>query len=137
MVNYDITDIASDENTDDEEAPRNPIPGWAKGIDSRFSCFYLDSHSFCTIFSGERFLKALERQYSMPRKKREEIIKELFPRIQLPINLSDIFTESKAVCPRYEKRTSSAVWTSPAGISMNLSRLSSPNLLFSPKSSIN
>lgn len=31
MDNYDITNLGSDDSTDDEEAPRKKIPAWAQG----------------------------------------------------------------------------------------------------------
>jgi len=33
--NYNITDIRSDEDTDDEDHPRKVVPGWASGTEFR------------------------------------------------------------------------------------------------------
>ncbi|XP_078271022.1 inner centromere protein [Rhinoraja longicauda] len=76
-------DLNSDDSTDDEGAPRKPIPTWASGTDLQ---------------------KALVNQYYNPID-----LNKLFGVIQPP-DLEDIFSKSK---PRYLKRTSSAVWHSP------------------------
>uniref|UniRef100_A0A2K6P716 Inner centromere protein n=1 Tax=Rhinopithecus roxellana TaxID=61622 RepID=A0A2K6P716_RHIRO len=76
-------DLNSDDSTDDEAHPRKPIPNWARG----------------TPLS-----QAIIHQYYHPPN-----LPELFGAI-LPLDLEDIFRKSK---PRYHKRTSSAVWTSP------------------------
>ncbi|XP_032894970.1 inner centromere protein isoform X2 [Amblyraja radiata] len=76
-------DLNSDDSTDDEGAPRKPIPAWA---------------------SGKELQKALVKQYYHPID-----LNKLFSVIQPP-NLENIFSKSK---PRYLKRTSSAVWHSP------------------------
>ncbi|XP_069757884.1 inner centromere protein A isoform X2 [Narcine bancroftii] len=76
-------DLNSDDSTDDEGAPRKPIPAWA---------------------SGNELKKALMKQYYHPID-----LDKFFGTIQPP-NLETIFKKSK---PRYLKRTSSAVWHSP------------------------
>ncbi|XP_029910515.1 inner centromere protein isoform X2 [Myripristis murdjan] len=83
-------DQNSDDSTDDESAPRKPIPSWAEGqnlqkaiIKQYFSPF--DLHSYCGGIE--------------------------------PPRLENIFYKSK---PRYFKRTSSAVWHSPPRIGNHL-----------------
>ncbi|XP_072128479.1 inner centromere protein-like isoform X1 [Mobula birostris] len=76
-------DLNSDDSTDDEGAPRKPIPVWA---------------------SGKELQKALLQQYYHP------IDLDKFFGVIQPPNLETIFSKSK---PRYLKRTSSAVWHSP------------------------
>ncbi|MEQ2271421.1 hypothetical protein XENORESO_004065 [Xenotaenia resolanae] len=76
-------DQNSDDSTDDESAPRKPIPSWAEGP----------------------ILKQLiMKQYFSP-----PDLDAFFGPIEPP-RLEDIFYKSK---PRYFKRTSSAVWHSP------------------------
>ncbi|XP_072322149.1 inner centromere protein A-like isoform X3 [Scyliorhinus torazame] len=76
-------DLQSDDSTDDEGAPRKPIPTWA---------------------NGKPLQQALIKQYYHPLD-----VDKFFGDIQPP-NLENIFGKSK---PRYLKRTSSAVWQSP------------------------
>ncbi|NXS99845.1 INCE protein, partial [Jacana jacana] len=76
-------DLNSDDSTDDESQPRKPVPAWA---------------------TGNQLSQAVIRQYYNPPN-----IDALFGVIVSP-KLEDIFYKSK---PRYFKRTSSAVWSSP------------------------
>uniref|UniRef100_UPI00398E5D80 inner centromere protein-like isoform X2 n=1 Tax=Pristiophorus japonicus TaxID=55135 RepID=UPI00398E5D80 len=76
-------DQNSDDSTDDEGAPRKPIPSWA---------------------DGKELQQTLVEQYYHPLD-----VDKFFGVIQPP-NLETIFGKSK---PRYLKRTSSAVWHSP------------------------
>ncbi|KAM9807738.1 inner centromere protein A [Neosynchiropus ocellatus] len=76
-------DQNSDDSTDDESAPRKPVPSWAKG------------HGLQQI---------LMKQYFNP-----PDFEAFFGNIDPP-KLEEIFYKSK---PRYFKRTSSAVWHSP------------------------
>ncbi|XP_051778536.1 LOW QUALITY PROTEIN: inner centromere protein A-like [Erpetoichthys calabaricus] len=80
--NYGM-DLNSDDSTDDESAPRKPIPSWAK---------------------GQKLNQAIMHHYYNPpdTDKRYDEIE--------PPNLVEIFNKSK---PRYLKRTSSAEWDSP------------------------
>lgn len=80
--NYGM-DQNSDDSTDDESAPRKPIPSWAEG------------HNL------QLFLK---KQYFNP-----PDLNTILGKIEPP-NLEIIFNKRK---PRYFKRTSSAVWHSP------------------------
>ncbi|XP_067902248.1 inner centromere protein-like isoform X2 [Heterodontus francisci] len=82
LDNYGM-DLNSDDSTDDEGAPRKPIPAWA---------------------DGKQLQQALIKQYYHPLD-----VDKFFGVIQAP-NLETIFGKSK---PRYLKRTSSAVWYSP------------------------
>ncbi|XP_067902251.1 inner centromere protein A-like isoform X2 [Heterodontus francisci] len=82
LENYGM-DLNSDDSTDDEGAPRKPIPTWA---------------------DGKQLQQALIKQYYHPLD-----VDKVFGVIQPP-NLETIFGKSK---PRYLKRTSSAVWHSP------------------------
>ncbi|XP_042268704.1 inner centromere protein B isoform X2 [Thunnus maccoyii] len=76
-------DQNSDDSTDDESAPRKPIPSWAEG------------HNLQQI---------IMKQYFNP-----PDMDSFFGTIEPP-KLENIFYKSK---PRYFKRTSSAVWHSP------------------------
>ncbi|XP_077425555.1 inner centromere protein A isoform X2 [Vanacampus margaritifer] len=80
--NYGM-DQNSDDSTDDESAPRKPIPSWAKG------------HILQQIITT---------QYFNP-----PDLDSFFGTVA-PLKLEDLFYKSK---PRYFKRTSSAVWHSP------------------------
>ncbi|KAJ8315114.1 hypothetical protein KUTeg_007264 [Tegillarca granosa] len=81
--NYDISDIKSDDSTDDEDAPRKRIPPWA---------------------SGPILKSSLINQHFNP-----PDLDQLFDRI-LPPDLNELFVKKKA---RFNKRTSSAHWDSP------------------------
>ncbi|CAL8356539.1 unnamed protein product [Lota lota] len=76
-------DQRSDDSTDDESAPRKPIPSWAE---------------------GHNLQQAITRQYFNP-----PDLHAYFGTCEPP-RLENIFYKSK---PRYFKRTSSAVWHSP------------------------
>uniref|UniRef100_A0A8C9RMD2 Inner centromere protein ARK-binding domain-containing protein n=1 Tax=Scleropages formosus TaxID=113540 RepID=A0A8C9RMD2_SCLFO len=76
-------DQNSDDSTDDESAPRKPIPSWAE---------------------GRQLQQAMLQQYFNPID-----VDSYFGEIEAP-KLERIFRKSK---PRYFKRTSSAVWQSP------------------------
>ncbi|XP_073327352.1 inner centromere protein A isoform X1 [Pagrus major] len=76
-------DQNSDDSTDDESAPRKPIPSWAEG------------HNLQQI---------IMKQYFNP-----PDLDSIFGTIEPP-KLENIFYKKK---PRYFKRTSSAVWHSP------------------------
>ncbi|NXX48744.1 INCE protein, partial [Tricholaema leucomelas] len=76
-------DLNSDDSTDDESEPRKPVPAWAE---------------------GSQLNQAVVHQYYHP-----VDVDQIFGLILSP-KLEDIFGKSK---PRYFKRTSSAVWTSP------------------------
>ncbi|XP_068004670.1 inner centromere protein-like [Melanerpes formicivorus] len=78
-------DLNSDDSTDDENDPRKPVPAWAE---------------------GSQLNQAVVHQYYHP-----VDVDQIFGLILSP-RLEDIFGKSK---PRYFKRTSSAVWTSPPG----------------------
>jgi len=79
--NYDIGDLKSDDDTDDEEAPRKIIPTWAQ---------------------GSAFRAALMHQaYNPPDIDAIFFVQEACP------DLADIFEQKKR---RFFKRTSSAVW---------------------------
>ncbi|XP_035013019.1 inner centromere protein B isoform X2 [Hippoglossus stenolepis] len=76
-------DQNSDDSTDDESAPRKPIPSWAE---------------------GPNLQQIIMKQYFNP-----PDLDSFFGKIEPP-KLENIFYKSK---PRYFKRTSSAVWHSP------------------------
>lgn len=80
--NYDINDLKSDDDTDDETAPRKKIPSWAQGIQLR-AC--------------------LLQQHCNP-----PDLDALFGEIDIP-DLAKIFALNRK---RFLKRTSSAVWLS-------------------------
>ena len=98
--NYDIKDLKSDDDTDDEENPRKFIPKWAHG---KFS--NLDRYT-CSItyffIAGSQFRVALMHQaYSPPD------VDMIFIALDANPNLEEIFKTQKR---RFHKRTSSAVW---------------------------
>ncbi|XP_077177317.1 inner centromere protein isoform X2 [Paroedura picta] len=76
-------DLNSDDSTDDESQPKKPIPTWA---------------------TGNQLTEAIIHQYYNPCD-----TDAFFGIIKSP-KLEEIFYKSK---PRYQKRTSSAVWNSP------------------------
>ncbi|XP_053093163.1 inner centromere protein A isoform X2 [Pangasianodon hypophthalmus] len=76
-------DQNSDDSTDDESAPRKPIPSWAEGM---------------------QLQQAIMKQYYDPLD-----LHSYFGEVEQP-KLEKIFQRSK---PRFFKRTSSAVWHSP------------------------
>eukprot|EP00094_Tigriopus_californicus_P008207 TCALIF_07903-PA protein Name:"Similar to INCENP Inner centromere protein (Gallus gallus)" AED:0.07 eAED:0.07 QI:151/0.6/0.5/0.66/1/1/6/0/880 len=78
--NYDINDLRSDDDTDDEDQPRKILPSWASG------------HAFRTAL--------LTQCYNPPD------VDHIFDMIDLP-DLSTIFKEQRK---RFFKRTSSAQW---------------------------
>uniref|UniRef100_A0A0B7AJ23 Inner centromere protein ARK-binding domain-containing protein n=1 Tax=Arion vulgaris TaxID=1028688 RepID=A0A0B7AJ23_9EUPU len=83
---YDIEDKNSDDSTDDEEAPRKRIPEWAMGIPLNTALIRQDH-------SPPDFDKLFRIKYIKP------------------INLTLVFPGKKK--PRYNQRTSSAIWNSP------------------------
>ncbi|KAK6102394.1 Inner centromere protein ARK binding region family protein [Brugia pahangi] len=82
--NYDVESISSNDETDDEENPRKPIPLWAQ---------------------GERLQNALQKQVVQPSIDADAY----FGPVRTPM-LNKIFARNRT---RYNKRTSSALWTSP------------------------
>lgn len=81
--NYDITELKSDDSTDEEDGPRKPIPKWAQGPELKISL--------------------LKQFYNPPN------LDEIFLPIELP-DLNELFVKKKS---RFNRRTSSAVWDSP------------------------
>ena len=84
--NYDIAGLRSDEDTDDEDAPRKVIPKWAQS----------------TLFRT-----AIMKQAFNP-----PDLDKVFFVMNPTIDLAEIFKESEPK-RRYFKRTSSAVWHKP------------------------
>ncbi|XP_023208886.1 inner centromere protein isoform X7 [Xiphophorus maculatus] len=76
-------DQNSDDSTDDESAPRKPIPSWAEGANLK-------------QLMGKQYFNPID-------------VDSIFGPIE-PLRLENIFYKSK---PRFFKRTSSAVWHSP------------------------
>ncbi|XP_023230526.1 inner centromere protein-like [Centruroides sculpturatus] len=85
--NYDIADLKSDDETDDECAPRKKIPNWARGMQLRAS---------------------LLQQHCNP-----PDLNALFGVIGRP-DLKEIFPIKRGY---FQKRTSSAVWPSHSFLS--------------------
>ena len=91
---YDISDLRSDDEDEDETPTQHKkIPIWASGHD---------------------FMRAIKNQYSVGIRTRENTIKGLFSSIETNVSLKDVFRErEKHVSKKYERRTSSACWSSP------------------------
>ena len=91
---YDISDLRSDDEDDDEQQIVNKrIPAWAR---------------------GDGFIRLLKEQFRLGSRARENEIKKLFVSIESNVPLEEVFCESKKyVSKRYERRTSSACWSSP------------------------
>ena len=101
VQSYDISDLNSDNESDDERHPRHIIPDWAK---------------------GQNFLDSLGRQFRRPAAKRAKDQAYIFREVQLPVELGEVFSNhSRAVISKYEKRTSSAHWNTPPASKLNLS----------------
>lgn len=83
--NYDISDLRSDESTDDEGAPRKKVPSWAQGIT----------------------LKSALLHQEEPRKVFEALISGFVPHAP---DLDKIFVKKRK---RFYQRTSSAHWGTP------------------------
>ena len=83
--NYDISDIRSDESTDDEDAPRKKVPYWAQGAALKYAIL----------------------QQEEPRRIFEELASGFVPHAP---DLEKIFTKKRK---RFYQRTSSAHWNSP------------------------
>merc|ERR1712150_308209 len=84
--NYDIAGLRSDEDTDDEDAPRKVIPKWAQS----------------TLFRTA----IMKQAFNLPD------LDKVFFVMNPTIDLAEIFKESEPK-RRYFKRTSSAVWHKP------------------------
>lgn len=111
LVSYDISDLNSDADSDDERNPRKAIPDWAK---------------------GQNFVDALTNQYSKVRKYRERDVIKTFRLCPTTVDLDDIFRGyNRTVIPKYDKRTSSAHWSSPPAKNLNLSESFWANASFS------
>lgn len=101
LASYDISDLNSDAESDDERNPRKVIPDWAKGTN---------------------FVQSLTSQYQKVRKLREREILKTFRLCPTTVDLDDIFKGyTRQVIPKYVKRTSSAHWSSPPASKMNFS----------------
>lgn len=101
VQSYDISDLTSDNESDDERHPRHIIPDWAK---------------------GQNFLDSLGRQFRRPAGKRAKDQAYIFREVQLPVELGQVFSNhTRAVISKYEKRTSSAHWNTPPASKLNLS----------------
>ncbi|XP_054163495.1 inner centromere protein A-like [Oppia nitens] len=94
--NYDISEVQSGDETDDEQQPRKRIPNWAR---------------------GQAFIKQVHRQYSKPYKEIYKEIKGVFGSGDVLLNAFkldfDLMFPKKPLHPRYAKRTSSAIWEEP------------------------
>ena len=104
--NYNINDIKSDDDTDDEDNPRKQIPSWAKGNVQDSNGFNSKSCHFWPHvfdpFSGSAFRAGLMHQcYNMPD------VDMIFTVMEATPDLSQIFEQKKR---RFYKRTSSAQW---------------------------
>ncbi|XP_061195586.1 inner centromere protein A-like [Saccostrea echinata] len=83
LESYDISDLRSDDSTDEDDAPRKRVPNWALGASLKAAL--------------------IQQHYHPPD------LNLLFTEI-VPPDLNELFVKKKA---RFNKRTSSAIWTSP------------------------
>lgn len=113
LTSYDIGDLNSDGESDDERRPKNPVPDWAK---------------------GEAFVNALNVQFAKQKKHRERDVLKIFRLCPTTVDLEVIFKQyTRPVVPRYEKRTSSACWSSPPSNKLlNMSASFWANASFAP-----
>ena len=108
---YDISDLNSDAESDDERNPRKEIPDWAK---------------------GSNFVESLQKQYSKLRKYREREVMTSFRLCPTTVDLDEIFKGfHRPVIAKYDKRTSSAHWSSPPASKLNFSESFWANASFS------
>uniref|UniRef100_A0A8C5H526 Inner centromere protein ARK-binding domain-containing protein n=1 Tax=Gouania willdenowi TaxID=441366 RepID=A0A8C5H526_GOUWI len=109
LENYGM-DQNSDDSTDDESAPRKPIPSWAEGLCETNLLICCNKVHILIIncvlnpVPGHHLQQIIMKQYFNP-----PGFDAFFGAIKPP-KLENIFYKSK---PRYFKRTSSAVWHSP------------------------
>ncbi|RDD41178.1 Inner centromere protein [Trichoplax sp. H2] len=85
LSTYDISNLNSDDSTDDEDSPRKPIPLWAKTPNLKIA---LKKQCLSNVSNPD----------------------EIFPNVVSPPDLGKIFNRKRS---RYNKRTSSAYWDSP------------------------
>ncbi|XP_056016768.1 inner centromere protein-like [Ostrea edulis] len=83
LESYDISDLHSDDSTDEDEAPKKKVPTWALGASLKAAL--------------------IQQHYHPPD------LNTLFTEIEPP-DLNELFVKKKA---RFNKRTSSAIWNSP------------------------
>lgn len=102
VESYDIGDLNSDSENEDEHNSEKPIPSWA---------------------TGKEFIASLATQYGISKSHRDRKVFKIFRLCPTQVDLEDIFAGfPKIVSSRYDKRTSSAVWASPPGHHLNLSQ---------------
>ena len=90
LTSYDISNLNSDDSTDDEDSPRKAIPFWAKTPNLKV---------------------ALKKQCLSSKSNADEI----FPDVISPPDLNKIFSRKRS---RFNKRTSSACWDSPINMKL-------------------
>lgn len=94
--NYNVDDLSSGDETDNEEQPRKIPPKWAQSKKKLFKKFVLEF--------------AVARHESILKQRLNEIQRErFFGKIKQP-TLSDLYYNNKK---NYPMRNSSAIWTSP------------------------
>ena len=103
--NYDISDMRSDDSTDDDSRPKKTIPDWARSKSELMA--FLSDCDVTRRIAGAQLKGALAAQH-----KAKVDTDEIFPPEALlrEPDLNAIFTIKRA---RFDKRTSSAVWKTP------------------------
>jgi hypothetical protein len=83
--NYDVSDLRSDDETDDEEQPSKPVPDWAKdqNVKRRAMAQHMNCVSYTSMFK---------------------------PSTNYEIKLEEIFRVKRK---KFTERSSSAIWSSP------------------------